>query len=58
MASTVAKLFEKERREDPQFARVAELHVQFLKRGKWFTRSVDTVEFRRQQSGAFVRHRI
>jgi len=58
LASTIAALLEKHRRQDPQFARVMELHVQFLKRGGWFTRSVDTVEFRREQSGAFVRHRI
>lgn len=58
LASTIAALLERDRRQDPQLARVMELHVQFLKRGGWFTRSVDTVEFRREQSGAFVRHRI
>ena len=58
LASTIAALLEKHRRQDPQLARVMELHVQFLKRGGGFTRSVDTVEFRREQSGAFVRHRI
>ena len=58
LASTIAALLEKHRRQDPLLARVMEIHVQFLKRGAWFTRSVDTVEFRREQSGAFVRHRI
>jgi hypothetical protein len=58
LASTIAALLERDRRQDPELARVMELHVQFLKRGGWFTRSIDTVEFRREQSGAFVRHRI
>ena len=58
LASTIAALLERDRRQDPQLARVMELHVQFLKRDGWFKRSVDTVEFRRDQSGAFVRHRV
>ena len=56
LASTIAALLEKRGRQDPQLASITELHVQFLKLGGWFTRSVDTVEFRREQSGAFVRN--
>ena len=56
LASTIAALLERNSKADPRLARVLALHVQFLKRGAWFTRTVDTSEFRRNESGAFVRH--
>ena len=57
LASTIAALLEKDSKGDPRLAQVMALHVQFLKRGAWFTKTVDSVEFRRDQSGAFAHHR-
>ena len=56
LASTIAALIEKDSKDNPSLARVIALHVQFLKRGAWHTRTVDTVEFRRDQAGALIRH--
>ena len=56
LASTIAALIEKDSRENPSLAKVIALHVQFLKRGAWRTKSLDTVEFRRDQTGALTRH--
>ena len=56
LASTIAALIEKDSKADPSLARVVALHVQFLKRNAWRTKTIDTVEFRRDQAGALIRH--
>ena len=56
LASTVAALIEKDAKADPSLARVVVLHVQFLKRNAWRTKTIDTVEFRRDRAGALIRH--
>jgi hypothetical protein len=57
LASTIAALIKKDSRENPSFGKVLALHVQFLKRGAWYSRTLDAVEFRRDQTGALTRHR-
>ncbi len=56
LASTIAALIEKDAKDNPSLAKVIALHVQFLKRNMWRTKTIDTVEFRRDQAGALIRH--
>ena len=56
LASTIAALIEKDLKAEPSLARVVALHVQFLKRNAWRTKTIDTVEFRRDQAGALIHH--
>jgi hypothetical protein len=57
LASTIAALIEKDAKDNPSLEGGAALHVQSLERNAWRTKTIDTVEFRRDQSVAFVRHR-
>jgi hypothetical protein len=57
LASTIAALIEKDSKQNPSLAKVIALHVQFLKRGAWYAKTIDTVEFRRDQRGLLTRHR-
>jgi hypothetical protein len=57
LASAIAALIEKDSKVDPSLAKVVALHVQFLKRSAWRAKTIDTVEFRRDQAGALRRHR-
>ena len=56
VASTIAALLAKEAERDPAFKQVVSLHVEFVKHGLWFTKTVDIVEFRKGADGAFKRH--
>ena len=56
LASTIAALIRKELKDNPSLAMVIALHVQFLKRGAWHAKTIDTIEFRRDQAGALSRH--
>jgi hypothetical protein len=56
LASTISALANKNAETDPAFKPVVVLHIEFLKRGHWFTKTVDAVEFRRGADGAFARH--
>src|SRR5271166_3847675 len=53
VASTIAALLAKEAETDPAFKQVVSLHVEFVKHGLWFTKTVDIVEFRKGADGAF-----
>ncbi len=56
VASTIAALVAKEAETNPAFERVVSLHVEFVKHGLLFTKTVDIVEFRKGADGAFKRH--
>ena len=56
LASTIAALIRKESKDNPSLAMVVALHVQFLKRGAWHAKTIDTIEFRRDQAGSLSRH--
>ena len=56
VASTIAALLAKEAEINPAFNQVVSLHVEFVKRGLGFTKTIDIAEFRRGADGAFKRH--
>jgi hypothetical protein len=57
LASTIAALISKDSKDNPSLAMVIALHVEFIKRGSVFTKTLDTVEYRRDQTGALTRHK-
>ncbi len=56
VASTVAALLAKEAEKNPAFERVVSLHVEYVKHGLWFAKTVDIIEIRRGADGTFKRH--
>jgi len=56
LASTMAALVTKKAESDPRLKSLLALHVEFAQRGRWLTKTVDTIEFRREAGGAFSRH--
>jgi hypothetical protein len=56
VASTIAALVTKEAEKNPAFERVVSLHVEFVKHGLWFTKTVGIVEFRKGADGTLKRH--
>jgi hypothetical protein len=57
LASTISGLVRKNAETDPRYRPVAVLLVDFVKRGHWRTRTVESVEFRREAGGTFARHK-
>jgi hypothetical protein len=56
LASTIAALITKKAETEPQMTSFVALHVEFVRKGRWFTKAIDTIEFRRGADGAFTRH--
>jgi hypothetical protein len=56
LASTILALMKNSTANDPGFKPIVVIHVDFVRRGQWFTQTVDTIEFRREAGGAFARH--
>jgi hypothetical protein len=56
LASTISALITKKAKTDPQLKSFVALHVEFVRKGRWFTKTIDTIEFRRGADGAFTRH--
>jgi hypothetical protein len=57
LASTISALFTKTAGSEPSLQRFLVLHVEFVKREHWLTKTVDTVEFRKEADGTFAKHR-
>ena len=57
LASTISALLRKNAETDPRFKPVAVILVDFVKRGHWRTKTVESVEFRREADGTFARHK-
>jgi hypothetical protein len=57
LASTIAGLVWKNAKTDSRYKPVAVLLVDFVKRGHWRTKTVESVEFRRAADGTFARHK-
>jgi len=56
LASTISALVRKNAETDPRYKPVAVLLVDFVKRGHWYTKTVESIEFRREANGTFARH--
>jgi hypothetical protein len=56
LASTIAALVTKKAETDPQMRSFVALHVEFVRKGRWRTKTIDTIEFRSGADGAFTRH--
>ena len=56
LASTISALFAKTVENESSLQRFLVLHVEFVKRGRWRTKTVDTIEFRKGPDGKFGRH--
>ena len=56
LASTIAALVNTNAEKDPAYKAIVAVHVEFVKHGRWFKKTIDTVEFRRGADGAFGRH--
>jgi hypothetical protein len=57
LASTILGLVRKNAKTDSRYKPVAVLLVDFVKRGHWRTKTVESVEFRRAADGTFARHK-
>ncbi len=57
LASTISGLVQKNAKTDFRYKPVAVLLVDFVKRGHWRTKAVESVEFRRAADGTFARHK-
>ena len=57
LASTIAALLAQKAKNDPALEEVVVFHIEFLKRGAWFAKTLDTMEFRKGQDGSFTHHR-
>jgi hypothetical protein len=57
LASTISALVRKNAETDSRYKSVAALLVDFVKRAHWFTKTVESVEFRRGVDGTFARHK-
>ena len=57
LASTISGLVRKNAETDSRYKPVAVLLVDFVKRGHWRTKTVESVEFRREADGTFARHK-
>jgi hypothetical protein len=56
LASTIAALIKKDSIDNPSLASVVALHVAFIKRSAWRAKTLDAMEFRRDQAGTLRRH--
>ncbi len=56
LASTISALVRANAEKDPAYNPIVVLHVEFVKRGHWFSKVIDSVEFRRKPDGTFARH--
>jgi|SRR5271166_580342 len=56
LASTISALVTRKQQTDARLKSVLSLHVEFVQRGRWSSKTVDTIEFRRDANEAFVRH--
>ena len=57
LASTISALVRANAEKDPAYNPIVVLHVEFVKRGNWFSKIIDSVEFRRKPDGTFARIR-
>jgi hypothetical protein len=57
LASTISALVRKNAETDPRYKPVAVLLVDFVKRGHWYAKTVESIEFRKEANGAFSRHK-
>jgi hypothetical protein len=57
LASTIAALVNANTEKDARLKPIVVLHVEFVKKGRWSTKVIDTVEFRKGADGAFAGHR-
>jgi hypothetical protein len=57
LASAISALVRKNAETDPRYKPAAVLLVDFVKRGRWFTKTVESVEFRKGADGTFARHK-
>ena len=56
LASTISALVNKNAEKDAGYKPIVVLHVEFVRRGHLFAKTVDAIEFRRQADGGFARH--
>jgi len=56
LASTISALVTQKEQSDARLKSVVSLHVEYVQRGRWSSKTVDTIEFRREANGALVRH--
>ena len=56
LASTISALVTQKEQTHARLKSVNSLHVEYVQRGRWSSKTVDTIEFRRDSNGAFVRH--
>ena len=56
LASTISALVKKNAEKDPRYQAVVALLVEFVHRGRWSSKPVETIEFRKGADGAFSRH--
>jgi len=56
LASTISALVRTNAEKDPAYKGIVVLHVEFVKRGHWLSKIVDSVEYRRKADGTFARH--
>ena len=56
LASTISALVRKNAETDPRYKQVAVLLIDFVKRGHWYTKTIELIEFRREANGTFARH--
>ena len=57
LASAIAALFAQRAKSEFAFDGVVIFHIEFVKRRAWSTRTVDIMEFRKGEDGAFAQHR-
>jgi hypothetical protein len=56
LASAISALMARKEQSDARLKSAVSLHVEFVRRGRWSSKTVDTIEFRRQANGALARH--
>ena len=57
LASTIAALIAQRAKNESAFEGVVVFHIEFVKRRAWSTKTVDIMEFRKGEDGAFAQHR-
>jgi hypothetical protein len=57
LASTISALVRANAEKDSAYKDIVALHVEFVKRGHWRSKIVDSVEYRRGSDGRFAHHR-
>ncbi len=56
LASTISALVKGNAGRDDRYKAVVVLLVEFVRRGRWSSKTVETIEFRKGLDGAFLRH--